>query len=139
LARDLKVVFADLNLKQPQTPGPVYVSAFLFWPRQVFDAATEANLLLNREMIDVFQRNLNATFSLLTKLVGAISFGEIIELQASHLSNQVTALIGQSEELATLSAKNGNGAHAGRLSRALAEAAWMPIRSRPASRTGCSP
>ena len=104
-AGDLKIVFADLNLKQPNEAGPVLNLAFLFWPRQVFDAATDARLLLNREMIDVFQRNLNASFSLLRKLVGAKSFGEIIELQASHLSNQVSALIGQSEELATLSIK----------------------------------
>ena len=104
-ARDLKIVFADLNLKQPNEAGPVLNLAFLFWPRQVLDAATDARLLLNREMIDVFQRNLNASFNLLRKLVGARNFGEVIELQASHLSNQVSALIGQSEELATLSIK----------------------------------
>lgn len=103
LARDLKVVFADFNLNQPQAAGSVDISAHMFWPRQVFDAATEASLLLNREMIDLFQRNLNASFGLLRKVVGARSFGEVIELQASHLSNQVTALIGQSEELGTLS------------------------------------
>ena len=118
LARDLKVVFADLNLDQPQAPGPVYDSAFMFWPRQVFDAATEASLLLNREMIDVVQRNLNASFSLLRKVAAARSFGEVIELQASHLSNQVTALMGQSEELATLSVKTATdfmrGAYPGR-------------------------
>jgi len=103
LARDLKVVFADLNLNQPQAAGSVDNSAQMFWPQQVFDAATEARLLLNREIIDLLQRNLNASFGLLRKVVGARSFGEVIELQASHLSNQVTALIGQSEELGTLS------------------------------------
>ena len=105
LARDLKVVFADLNLTPLQVPRSIYDSVFLFWPRQVFDAATEASLLLNREMIDVFQRNLNASFSLLRKLVGARNVGEVIELQASHLSNQVTALVGQSAELTALSIK----------------------------------
>jgi hypothetical protein len=105
LARDLKVIFADLNLNPPQAAGSVDNSAYLFWPRHMFDAATDARLLLNREMIDLFQRNLNASFGLLRKVVGARSFGEVIELQASHLSNQVTALIGQSEELATLSIK----------------------------------
>jgi hypothetical protein len=103
LARDLKVVFADLNINKPQVAGSVDISAHMFWPRQVFDAATEASLLLNREIIDLFQRNLNASFGLLRKVVGARSLGEVIELQASHLSNQVTALIGQSEELGTLS------------------------------------
>jgi len=105
LARDLKIIFADLNFNQPQAAGSVDNSAHMFWPWQVFDAATDARLLLNREMIDLFQRNLNASFGLLRKVVVARNFGEVIELQASHLSNQVTALIGQSEELATLSIK----------------------------------
>ena len=68
-------------------------------------------------MIDVVQRNLNASFSL-RRVAGARSFGEVIELPASHLSNQVTALIGQSDELATLLAKTAmefmRGAYLGR-------------------------
>ena len=59
--------------------------------------------LLACEAIDVFQRNLNANFSLLTRLAGARSFAEILELQATHLSNQASALIGQNEELTSLS------------------------------------
>jgi hypothetical protein len=124
LAHDLKVVFVDLTLDQPQAAGPDGDSALMFWPRevfwppQVFDAAKDARLLLNREMIDVVQRNLNASFSLLRKVAGARSFGEVIELQASHLSYQVTALIGQSNELATLLAKTAmefmRGAYLGR-------------------------
>jgi hypothetical protein len=102
---DLKVVFADLNLDQPRELGPVFDLALMLWPRQVFDAAVDSSALLNREMIDVLQRNLNASFSLLRKLVCAKNFGEVIELQAAHLSNQVTAMIGQSEELVALSAK----------------------------------
>ena len=102
---DLKVVFADLNLDQSREPGPVFDLALMLWPRQVFDAAVDSGALLNREMIDVLQRNLNASFSLLRKLVGAKNFGEVVELQAAHLSNQVTAMIGQSEELVALSAK----------------------------------
>jgi Phasin protein len=111
LAHDLKVIFTDLTLNQPPAAGPDVDSALMVWPRdvfwppRVFDAATDAGLLLNREMIDVVQRNLNASFSLLRKVAAARSFGEVIELQASHLSNQVTALIGQREELATLLAK----------------------------------
>jgi len=42
---------------------------------------------------------------LLRRLAGARSFSEIVELQAAHLSNHVAALIGQTEELATLSIK----------------------------------
>ena len=111
MPHDLKVVFADLTLNQPQAAGSDVDSALvfwpgdIFWPPRVFDAATDAGLLLNREMIDVVQRNLNASFSLLRKVAGARSFGEVIELQATHLNNRVTALIGQSDELATLLAK----------------------------------
>jgi Phasin protein len=111
LAHDLKVIFTDLTLNQPQAAGADVDSALIVWPRdvfwppRVFDAATDAGLLLNREMIDVVQRNLNASFSLLRNVAGAKSFGEVIELQASHLSNRITAWIGQSDELATLLAK----------------------------------
>jgi hypothetical protein len=110
LAHDLKVIFTDLTLNQPQAAGPDVDSALMvwrdvFWPPRVFDAATDAGLLLNREMIEVVQRNLNASFSLLRNVAGARSFGEVIELQASHLSNRMTAWIGQSDELATLLAK----------------------------------
>jgi hypothetical protein len=70
LAHDLKVIFTDLTLNQPQAAGPDVDSALMvwrdvFWPPRVFDAATDAGLLLNREMIEVVQRNLNASFSLL--------------------------------------------------------------------------
>jgi hypothetical protein len=111
LAHDLKVVFADLTLNQSQAAGLDVGPARMFWPGDVFwsprifEAATDASLLLNREMIDVLQRNLNAGFSLLRKIAEATSFGEVIELQAVHLNNRVTALIGQSDELATLLAK----------------------------------
>ena len=104
-AGDLKVVFADLNIDQPTEVGSVFARAPLFWPQQVLDAAVDSGILLNRELLDVVQRNLNASFSLLRKLVGARSFGEVIELQAAHMSNQVTALIGQSEELTALSVR----------------------------------
>ena len=99
-AGDLKVVFADLNIDQPTEVGTVLERATVFWPQQVFDA-----VLINRELLDVVQRNLNASFSLLKKLLAARSLGEIIELQAAHMSNQVTALIGQSEELTVLSVR----------------------------------
>ena len=62
-------------------------------------------LLLHREMIELAQRNLNASFSLLRKLAGARSLGEMAEVQAAHFSTQLAASIGQSEELATLSIK----------------------------------
>jgi len=94
-----------LNLEAPEGAGRISEQPLIFFPQQAFDAAVDCGLLLNREMIDIFQRNLNASFSLLTRLAGARSFSEIVELQAAHLSNHVAALIGQTEELATLSIK----------------------------------
>jgi hypothetical protein len=104
-SRDLNVYFDDLNLEAPEGAGRISEQPLIFFPQQAFDAAVDCGLLLNREMIDIFQRNLNASFSLLTRLAGARSFSEIVELQAAHLSNHVAALIGQTEELATLSIK----------------------------------
>ena len=101
--RNVTVVFADLE--QPKEGRPVVDLTFMLWPQQVCDAAADSRLLLNREMIDLFQRNLNASFSLLRRLTEARSFGEIVQFQAAHLSNQFAALIGQSDELATLSIK----------------------------------
>jgi hypothetical protein len=103
--RDLTIVFADLNLERLKAPGPIPAQTFVFWPRQVCGAAADSRLLLHREMIDLVQRNLNASFSLLRRLAEAKSFGEIVELQAAHFSIQVAASIGQSEELAKLSIK----------------------------------
>ena len=103
--RDLIVVFADLNTPQPEEAGPVFHLTFMRWPRQVCDAANDSRLLLHREMIDLVQRNLNANFGLLSRLAGARSLGEMVELQAAHFSNQLAASIGQSEELASLSIK----------------------------------
>ena len=56
-------------------------------------------------MIDLVQRNLNASFGLLRRLAGARNLGEMVELQAAHFSNQLAAAVGRSEELATLSIK----------------------------------
>jgi hypothetical protein len=105
LGRDLTVVFADLNVEQPREDSLPLDLTFMLWPRQVCEAATESRLLLHREMIDLIQRNLNASFSLLRRLAGARSLGDMVELQAVHFSNQLAASIGQSEELATLSIK----------------------------------
>ena len=106
LTRELTVVYADLPLQAPaEDPGPLLDLTFMLWPRQVCDAAADSRLVLHREMIDLVQRNLNASFSLLRRLAGARSLGEMVELQAAHFSNQLAASIAQSEELATLSIK----------------------------------
>ena len=46
---------------------------------------------MNREIIDIWQRNSNASFSFLRKLTEAKDPGKIVELQAAHLSNQLAA------------------------------------------------
>jgi hypothetical protein len=102
---DLTVVFADLPVPQPKEAGPILDLTFMLWPQQVCDAATDSRLLLHREMIEIVQRNLNASFSVLRRLAEAKSLGEFVELQAAHFSNQLAASIGQNEELATLSIK----------------------------------
>ena len=56
-------------------------------------------------MIDLVQRNLNASFSLLRRIAEAKSFGD--SLKCKRLTSAIAdpASIGQSEELATLSIK----------------------------------
>ena len=104
LARELTVVYADLPMQVPaEEPIPLLDRTFMVWPRQVSHAANDSRLVLHREMIDLVQRNLNASFSLLRRLAGARNLGEVVELQAAHFSNQLAASIDQSEELATLS------------------------------------
>ena len=100
---DLKVLFEDLHFEAPREVGLIAQEAFALWPHQFFEKAIDCRRLLACEAIDVFQRNLNANFSLLTRLAGARSFAEILELEATHLSNQASALIGQTEELISLS------------------------------------
>jgi len=99
--RPLEVVFEDL---QPEPlprhlPAPIPV----LWPHQVFAMANECARLFTREALDILQRNLNATFGLFARLARAKTFGEIVELQASHLKNQRAALTGQTEEMTNLS------------------------------------
>ena len=101
--RPLEVVFEDLKLEPlPGTrhlPAPIPV----LWPHQVFAMANECARLFTREALDIFQRNLNASFSLLSRLAGAKTFAEIVELQASHLKTQRTAFVSQTEEMTNLS------------------------------------
>lgn len=100
---DLKVRFEDLNFEPAEEAGQLSEQPLIFSPRQAYDAAVDCRVLLNREMIDICQRNLNASFGLLRRLTAARSYAEIFELQAAHFSHQVAALMGQTEELATLS------------------------------------
>jgi Phasin protein len=100
---DLKVRFEDLNFEPAEETVQPSEQLLIFDPRQAYDAAVDCRVLLNREIIDIFQRNLNASFSLLRRLTTARSLAEIVELQAAHFNHQVAALTGQTQELATLS------------------------------------
>jgi hypothetical protein len=102
---DLEVVFSDLRSENRTDKAASGVLSLADWQRQAFDAAIDYIFLLNREIIDIWQRNSNASFSLLRKLTEAKSPGDIVEFQAAHLSNQIAALAGQREELTALSLK----------------------------------
>jgi hypothetical protein len=102
---DLKVVYADLDFESAKEAGPAPDPALMFWPQRIFARAIDCGALLNREMLDILQRNLNGGFSLVRRLAEARSLGEIAYLQATYWSNQVAALTAQGEELATLSIK----------------------------------
>ena len=106
LARELTVVYADLPVQAlAEEPSPILDLTFMFGRGKFAMRQMTSRLVLHREMIDLVQRNLNASFSLLRRLAGARNLGEMVELQAAHFSNQLAASIGQSEELATLSIK----------------------------------
>jgi hypothetical protein len=102
---DLEVVFSDLRSDDSTEAAVPRAWSLTDWQRETFDAAIDYIFLLNREIIDIWQRNSNASFNLLRKLAEAKSPGDIVELQAAHLSNQIAALAGQGEELAVLSVK----------------------------------
>jgi len=99
----VRAYFEDLNIESYEQAG-LSERAFTF-PQQIYNAAVDCTLLLNREVIDILQRNLNANLGLLRRLAGARSLGEIVELQAAHFGNQNAALLGQAEELAALITK----------------------------------
>ena len=108
--RELEVYFEDLNIEPTKQDGRPSEQASIFSsPLPAYDAVVDCGLLLNREMIDILQRNLNASFGLLRRLAGARCVSEIIALQAAHFNNQVAALIAQTQELADLSIKATSG------------------------------
>ena len=102
---DLKAYF-ELNGEPPNEDGrPPEQSLIASFPLPTYDAVVDCGLLLHREVIDILQRNLNASFGLLRRLAGARSVSEIVALQAAHFGYQVAALIAQTQELAALSIK----------------------------------
>jgi hypothetical protein len=103
------VYFDDLAL---EPSNPETCDAQESWPEalltafeKAFEAAAQGALLLHREMIDIAQRNVNASFGLQRKLAGAKNLGEILDLEAAYWRNKFGALMGQAEELRALTTK----------------------------------
>ena len=103
------VSFDDFAL---EPSNPEICGAQEFWPEAVlsafertFEAATQGALLLDREMIDIAQRNANASFGFLKRLAGLKNLGEMLDLQVTYWCNQSVALIGQAEELRAMATK----------------------------------
>jgi len=93
------VSFDDFAL---EPSNPEICGAQEFWPEAVlsafertFEAATQGALLLHREMIDIAQRNANASFSFLRRLAGVKDLGERLELQ-SNLAQSIRRAHGPS-------------------------------------------
>ena len=99
---DLALEPSNPEIRVAQEPWPEAVlSAF----PKTFEAAAQGALLLHREMIDIAQRNVNASFSFLRRLAGTKNVGERLDLQATYWRNQSDALMGQAEELRALTTK----------------------------------
>jgi len=72
---------------------------------KAYRAPVECAVLLHREMIDIAQRNVNASFGFLRRLAGVKNLGEMLDLQVTYWRNQTAALIGQAEELRAMATK----------------------------------
>jgi len=74
------------------------------WER-TFDAAGQGAVALNRKVIDITQRNINAGFDFAKSLVGAKTLAEAMELHSTYWSKQLNALRAQAEEVRDLSTR----------------------------------
>lgn len=74
------------------------------WER-TFDAAGQGAVALNRKVIDITQRNINAGFDFAKSLVGAKTLAEAMELHSTYWNKQLNALRTQAEEVRDLSTR----------------------------------
>lgn len=72
---------------------------------QSLDRAGQGAAALNRKVIGLTQANLNTGFDLAREMAGAKNVAELMELQASFVRNQFSALTTQAEEVRNLAAK----------------------------------
>ena len=61
---------------------------------RTFDAAGQGAAAFNRKIIDIAQRNVDASFDLATSLAGAKNLAEIVKLQAAHWRKQLRCIDG---------------------------------------------
>jgi len=70
-----------------------------------FDAAGQGAAAFNRKIVDIAQRDVDASFDLATSLAGAKNLADIVELQAAFWRKQFAVLAAQAEEVRALSTK----------------------------------
>jgi hypothetical protein len=68
-------------------------------------AAGQSAVALNRKVIDIARRNINASFGLAESLAGAKNLAEAMELQTAYWRKQVGELAAQAGEMRTLTTK----------------------------------
>jgi hypothetical protein len=99
-------VMAERNLAQSrelyERSKDTLEAVLASWEKS-FGAAGQGAVALNRKVIEIGQRNINAGFDYFNSLVGAKNLSQAMELQASYLSAQLDALNNQAEELRSLS------------------------------------
>jgi hypothetical protein len=86
---------------RPASPSP----NTLIPSENVFEAAMQSAVLLQREALTITQRNVNRTFSLLKRFIGIRNFGTIVDLEVAYWPDRLMAFGGQLEELSALSTK----------------------------------
>ena len=103
-----EVVFSDLAT---ETAGPRCAAPATrpddrpSAPGGVFEAIVQSVQLLNREALTITQRNVNRSFSLLTRLATMRNLGTLVDLEVAYWPDRFSVLTGQIEELSRLSAK----------------------------------
>ncbi len=101
-------VFAEKNIAQTremyERSKDALETVLESWEK-TFDAAGQGAVALNRKVIDITQRNINAGFDFAKSLVGAKTLAEAMELHSTYWSKQLNALRTQAEEVRDLSTR----------------------------------
>src|SRR4029079_764430 len=97
---DALVVFAEKNIAQSreiyERSKDALEAVLESWER-TFDAARQGAGALNRKVIEITQRNINASFDFAKSLVGAKTLAEAMELHSTYWSQQLNTLRAQAE------------------------------------------